>query len=70
MAHPDELLSVREAAEMIGVKPGTLHAWRCFGRGPASYLRCGRLVYPRSAVEDYLARERQRTLRGEGIATA
>ncbi|BCO71437.1 helix-turn-helix domain-containing protein [Mycobacterium intracellulare] len=66
----DELLSIREAADVIGVKPGTLHAWRGFGRGPTSWVQAGRLVYPRSGIEDFLARERQRTLRGEGVVPA
>lgn len=70
MGQSDELLNLDEAAARLGVKKGTLHAWRCLSRGPVSYLRCGRLVYPRSGVEDYLVRERQRSLRGEGVVPA
>lgn len=69
MAQPDELY-VREAAEACGVSKVTMHAWRRRNRGPASYLRAGRLVYTRSGIEDYLARERRRTLRGEGVVPA
>jgi excisionase family DNA binding protein len=33
-----------QAAEFLGVSPGTLEAWRCSKRYPIPYLKCGRLV--------------------------
>lgn len=45
----------REAAALIGVSASTLRAWRSQGRGPA-YARLGRrIVYPRAALERFLA---------------
>lgn len=53
----DRLLSPREAAELLGVREGTLAAWRCRGkklppgerRGPPS-LTVGRSVKYRESV--------------------
>lgn len=69
MAQADEL-SVAEVAELMGVKLGTAYSMRSEGRGPVSYRRGKRLVYRRSDVEEFLARERRETLRGEGVVTA
>ncbi|BAH74966.1 helix-turn-helix transcriptional regulator [Solidesulfovibrio magneticus] len=36
-------LRTREAAEYLGVSPGTLEVWRCKGRGPR-YYKLGKVV--------------------------
>lgn len=66
MAHADELLSAREVAELMNVALNTVYTMRHYGRGPASYRRGKRLVFRRTEVEAFLARERETTLRGEG----
>ncbi|NDV23844.1 AlpA family transcriptional regulator [Desulfovibrio sp. JC022] len=37
------LLSTKEAAEKLGLSPGTLEVWRCLGKGPR-YIKIGRRV--------------------------
>jgi transcriptional regulator with XRE-family HTH domain len=47
-------LTQERAAELIGVKPTTLSAWRHFGRGPR-YLKIGRYCfYRRADIETWL----------------
>lgn len=50
------LLSVPEAAAILGVKPHTLNVWACHRtRGPA-FVKVGRRrMYTRAALEAYLA---------------
>lgn len=51
---PDELLRSDKVAELLGVKPTTLIAWRHEGRGPR-FLKIGRLAYYRRAdIRAYL----------------
>lgn len=46
-----EKLTTKEAAEYLGLKPGTLDIWRCTKHTPApAYTKIGRKVY-------YLKRE-------------
>ena len=45
----NELLSSREAAELLGIKPATLDIWRSQGKGP-KYLKFGHAV--RYAIDD------------------
>lgn len=45
--HPDPLLTEQQAAEVLGVKPGTLQVWRCTRRYGLPFVKVGRLVrYP------------------------
>ena len=37
------LLNTKEAAERLGLSPGTLEVWRCLGKGPR-YIKIGRRV--------------------------
>ena len=37
------LLSTKEAAEKLGLSPGTLEVWRCHGKG-GRYIKIGRRV--------------------------
>jgi excisionase family DNA binding protein len=67
MAQADELLSVEEAAEMLGVKVRTLYEYRVRGTAPVSWRAGKRLVFPRSGVDAYLARKREASLKGQGV---
>jgi excisionase family DNA binding protein len=67
MTHTDELLGTREVAELLGVDVSTVYAARHHGRGPVSYRRGKRLVFRRTDVDAFLARERDATLRGAGV---
>jgi transcriptional regulator with XRE-family HTH domain len=50
----NNILTQEKAAELIGVKPTTLSAWRHFGRGP-TYLKIGRYCfYRREDIETWL----------------
>lgn len=54
--HPNnDLLSVEQAAEFIGITSHTLDVWRCTKRHSIPYLKVGRLVkYRRSDLEAWL----------------
>ena len=53
-----DLLTEREAAAFLRLKPVTLKKWRCRGRGPA-YVRLGSAIrYERAALLAYLDRVR------------
>jgi hypothetical protein len=61
----DEHLTVQEAAAHLGYSVSWLYELRRQGRGPTSWLHHHKLVYPRSGLDLFLARSRQRTVRGE-----
>jgi predicted DNA-binding transcriptional regulator AlpA len=64
----DELLTVQEAAAVLGVGVQRMYNLRNLGHGPVSYRRGRRLVYPRSGLVAFLARELRATLKGgEGV---
>lgn len=51
----DPLLTEAQAAELLGVEPQTLQAWRCTRRYALPYVKVGRLVrYRASAIEAFL----------------
>ena len=60
----DELLTVEEAAEVLGVGVQRMYNLRHVGHGPVCYRRGRRLVYPRSGLAAFLVRELQATLKG------
>jgi hypothetical protein len=62
----DELLTVEEAAGVLGVGVQRMYNLRHLGHGPVSYRRGRRLVYPQSGLATFLVRELQTTLEGEG----
>ena len=59
----DELLTVEEAAEVLGVGVQRMYNLRNLGQGPVSYRRGRRLVYPRGGLVDFLAGELRTTLK-------
>lgn len=51
----DGLLSTRDAARVLGIRPRTLEHWRSVGTGP-TYSKIGRAVrYSRGALANYIA---------------
>jgi hypothetical protein len=64
----EELLTVEEAADVLGVGVQRMYNLRNLGQGPVSYRRGRRLVYPRSGVVAFLARELRATLKGSGAS--
>ena len=61
----DDVLTVEEAADVLGVGVQRMYNLRNLGEGPVSYRRGRRLMYPRSGLAGFLARELQATLKGE-----
>ncbi|MBK8306166.1 MAG: helix-turn-helix domain-containing protein [Gammaproteobacteria bacterium] len=56
----DPLINEAEAAQALGVKPGTLQVWRSTKRYRLEYIKVGRSVrYRRSAIDAFL---RSRTI--------
>lgn len=50
-----DLLDERQAAEFLGVAPGTLSVWRSRGRYKVPFVKVGHLVrYRRDALEAWL----------------
>jgi hypothetical protein len=56
--YPERLLPENEAAEILGVVPGTLANWRTRGIGP-EYVRLGTrtIRYPREKLEAFVRHE-------------
>ena len=62
MSTATPLLSLNEAAEVMGIAAGTLRTWRTQGRGPVGFKVGGRRVmYRREAVEAWLAEQEAAT---------
>jgi predicted DNA-binding transcriptional regulator AlpA len=55
----DEVLTLRETAELTKFAVQTLRNMRWRGEGPPSFLVSGRLRYRRSAVEQWLAEQEE-----------
>jgi predicted DNA-binding transcriptional regulator AlpA len=56
VAPPSPLLNEKQAAEFLGINPGTLGVWRCTRRynGGPRYLKIGRAVrYRLSDLEQF-----------------
>lgn len=62
----DDLLTVEEAADVLGVGVQRMYNLRNLGGGPVCYRRGRRLVYPRSGLVAFVARELRATVKGEG----
>jgi hypothetical protein len=60
----EDVLTVEDAAEVLGVGVQRMYNLRHLGKGPVCYRRGRRLVYPRNGLAVFLARELQTTLRG------
>ncbi|AQA20750.1 helix-turn-helix domain protein [Rhodococcus sp. MTM3W5.2] len=63
-----EILTTKQVAQEFGISEGTLRYWRHCDEGPASFrLGAKRVVYRRSAVEDWIFAQEAATTRG-GVA--
>lgn len=62
----DDLLTVEEAADVLGVGVQRMYNLRNLGGGPVCYRRGRRLVYPRGGLVAFLARELRATVKGQG----
>lgn len=52
---PDPLLTEKQAAKLLGVKPATLQVWRSTKRYALPYVKSGRLVrYRTSAIQEFI----------------
>ena len=59
MEHLDQLLTVQELANYLGVPVATIYAWRYRHEGPPGF-RVGRHVrFRRSDVEEWILQQRQ-----------
>lgn len=74
MAREDQLFNIEEAAAYLGVTASWMRQLRWSGRGPISWLEMfdgrRRVVYPRSQLDAYQVRRRQRSTRGDGVVSA
>jgi excisionase family DNA binding protein len=62
MTTSDRLLTAREAAELLGLKEGTLAAWRSRGtKGQPPAVRIGKrsIRYSEAALRDWIAARQQ-----------
>ncbi len=51
-----KLLNTAEAAQYIGITPGTLEVWRCVKRHDIAHLKIGRLIrYRKTDLDTFLA---------------
>jgi excisionase family DNA binding protein len=59
MEHLDQLLTVQELANYLGVPVATIYAWRYRHEGPPGF-RVGRHVrFRRSDIEEWISQQRQ-----------
>jgi len=55
---PDTMLTTPQAAALLGMRPQTLHEWRCRGIGPG-YYQLGRAIrYRAGDLYDWLEGQR------------
>jgi excisionase family DNA binding protein len=60
-----QLLTTKEAAEFLRLKPHTLENMRSDGKGPIFMKLGGRVFYHRADLKAYLRESRRRSSRGE-----
>jgi excisionase family DNA binding protein len=60
-----QLLTTREAAEFLRLKPHTLENMRSEGKGPIFMKLGGRVFYHRADLKTWLRESRRRSSRGE-----
>ena len=58
-ATSNNMLTVKQAAEYLGIKPGTLNVWRCTKAVGVPYVQVGKCVrYKVQDLDDFIARRR------------
>ncbi len=50
----DKLLNTKQAAQLLGLAPATLHGYRCEGTGPPYIKMGGAVRYRRSSLENWI----------------
>jgi excisionase family DNA binding protein len=60
-----QLLTTKEAAEFLRLKPHTLENMRSEGKGPIFMKLGGRVFYHRADLKEWLKESRPRSSRGE-----
>jgi predicted site-specific integrase-resolvase len=63
----ERYLTTEEFAEIARTAPSTVRYWRHVGKGPAGVRRGRRVLYPESAVEQWMSGEDQ-AVRGAAVA--
>ena len=63
-------LSVREAAEYLGLSPRTLDRYRVSGDGPVFYRFGGRVRYRREDLDGWAATRKRRSTADDGAEAA
>lgn len=54
------LLTTKQTAPRVGLKPQTLCVWRTKGRGDLPYVKIGsKVFYEESAIEQFIQRSRR-----------
>jgi len=54
MTNHDKTLTTKEAAELLGIKPGTLEIWRVYGKSPR-WMKIGKAVrYRLSDLNEFM----------------
>ena len=62
-----QLLSTKQAAEILGLQPQTLDYWRVSGRGPA-FIKISRTVrYRMSDIEEFIEKNVRRSTCDPGL---
>ena len=54
---PADLITIEEAADVLGIPVATLRAWRLAGKGPQAARLGKRLRFVRAEVESYYSQE-------------
>lgn len=54
------MLGTADAANVLGVTPGTMRMWRTRGVGPQWYVRGGAVVYVADEIASYVHQPRKR----------
>ena len=61
-----DLLTTQEAADLLRLKKTTLEIWRVQGKGPVFVKLGTRVLYERSALEEYATASRKRSTSDPG----
>ncbi|WP_225593533.1 helix-turn-helix domain-containing protein [Mycolicibacterium fortuitum] len=57
-------MTTAEASQYVGVAQSTLRTWRHNRIGPASFTLGGKVIYDRTDLDDWLAAEKAKSVRG------
>lgn len=67
---PTEILGTKQASEITQLPEGTLRYYRHTNQGPESFVLGRRVMYRRSAIEQWIAEMEEATRRGGTQAAA